>query len=135
MRWLDFLMLLNLFLLIVAAAPPIHAFDSRKLEENTVPGPSDEKCTPCNSSPPPPPPPSPSPPPPALPPPSPPPTPKKPPSKYCPPPPPSFIYITGPPGNLYPVDNDFNDADRTSAAGLPVLIGCWLLGFFLRHVV
>ncbi|GLT36937.1 hypothetical protein SLA2020_112830 [Shorea laevis] len=77
------------------------------------------KCTPsCAHSPPPPspPPPSPPPPPPACPPPPalPPPTPKKPPTGYCPPPPPSFIYITGPPGNLYPIDQDFSGAGRKS---------------------
>ncbi|KAJ9153119.1 hypothetical protein P3X46_026596 [Hevea brasiliensis] len=135
MRLLDFLMLLNFFLLI-AATPPIQALDSRKLDENTVPAPTDQKCAPCTSSPPPPPPPSPCPPPPALPPPAlPPPTPKKPPSSYCPPPPASFIYITGPPGNLYPIDNDFGGADRPTVAGLPFLVGCGLLGFLLRYGV
>ncbi|OAY29220.1 leucine-rich repeat extensin-like protein 6 [Manihot esculenta] len=130
MRWLESLMLLNFFLL-VAAAPPIQALDSRKLDENTAPGSTDQKCTPCTATPPPPPPPSPCPPPPALPPP----TPKKPPSSNCPPPPPSFIYISGPPGNLYPVDNDFSGAGRTTVAGLPALIGCGLLAFLLRYVV
>lgn len=128
MRWFDFLMLLNLLLLVIASAPPIQAVDSRKLDENTVPGSTGEKCIPCTSSPPPPPPP---PPPPVLPPSS----PKKPPSSYCPPPPPSFIYVPGPPGNLYTIDNDFNGAGRTSTMRLPVLIGCALLGFLLRHGV
>lgn len=120
LRWLY-------FLLLITAAP---ATRSGKLDEttSTVPTPTDEKCKPCNPAPPPPPKPVPCPPPPALPPPSP---PKKPPSNYCPPPP-SFIYITGPPGNLYPVDNDFGSAaGRTAAVGLPVLIGCGLLGLLL----
>ncbi|EEF36353.1 mulatexin [Ricinus communis] len=129
-RCLDSMMLLNYFLLvlIISCAAPTLGLDSRKLDETpTVPaGPTDEKCTPCNPTPPPPPPPSPCPPPPALPPPS----PKKPPSSYCPPPPPSFIYITGPPGNLYPIDNDYSDAGRVT--GLPVLIGCGLFGLLLR---
>ncbi|KAJ1418436.1 putative leucine-rich repeat extensin-like protein 6 [Sesbania bispinosa] len=45
----------------------------------------------------------------------PPPSPKKPPSVYCPPPPssPSYQYITGPPGNLYPVDENFSGATPT----------------------
>nr|XP_009776044.1 PREDICTED: chitin-binding lectin 1-like [Nicotiana sylvestris] len=93
---------------------------------------------PCN-------PPSPPPPPPALPPPSPPP-PKKPPSGYCPPPPlppsgggggggyspnppnPQYIYMTGPPGNLYPVDQYFNGAKRTFSSGFSLLIGGFFLG-------
>ncbi|KAJ8769271.1 hypothetical protein K2173_002199 [Erythroxylum novogranatense] len=124
-----------LIFLIVAAVAPIHGLDTRKLDETAVPG-SGEKCAPCNpsppppsSSPPPPPPPlCPPPPPPVLPPPP----PKKlPPSGYCPPPPASFIYITGPPGELYPVDNDFSGAKR--GCGLsPVLVVCGLLGFFVR---
>lgn len=73
--------------------------------------------------------PPPSPPPPALPPPSPPPpAPKKqpPPSNYCPPPPsgggqyppnPPYIYINGPPGNLYPVDQYYSGSGRSSSAG------------------
>lgn len=75
----------------------------------------------------------PPPPPPALPPPPPPP-PKKPPTPSCPPPPggsswptvptpPSqYIYITGPPGNLYPVDQYFSGAARSFAVGLPMLL-------------
>ncbi|KAF7827686.1 leucine-rich repeat extensin-like protein 2 [Senna tora] len=116
-------MALNLILLmILCTISPLKALDlSRKLDEASN---GQEKCTPCGdtySSPPPPPPP-------AIPPPSPPPpAPKKPPTQYCPPPPASFIYITGPPGNLYPVDENFNGASRRGfAAAVPALVA--LLG-------
>lgn len=79
--------------------------------------------------------PTPSPPPPALPPPPPPPPKKKPPSNYCPPPPsggggggqyppnPPYIYINGPPGNLYPVDPYYSGSGRSLSTGLmPFLI-------------
>uniref|UniRef100_A0A2P2QLK1 Nutrient reservoir n=1 Tax=Rhizophora mucronata TaxID=61149 RepID=A0A2P2QLK1_RHIMU len=126
-------------LLTSAVIGPIHGFDSRKLDDTTAPGPAGEKCSPCSTSPPPPPPSSPPPPPvcpppppPALPPPElPPPPPKKSPSRYCPPPPPSYIYMTGPPGNLYPIDNNFGGAGRGSAVGWPVLIGCGFLGLLV----
>ncbi|CAK7326725.1 unnamed protein product [Dovyalis caffra] len=122
---------------IVLFSMQVHGLDSRKLDETPVPGPTEEKCSPCNPSPPPPSPPPPilCPPPPSPPPPVlPPPTPKKPPSgSNCPPPPPpsSFIYMTGPPGNLYPIDNSFGAASRP-AVGLQVLIGCGLFGLFVR---
>ncbi|PRQ40911.1 hypothetical protein RchiOBHm_Chr4g0441241 [Rosa chinensis] len=98
-----------------------------------------EKCGSCATpSPPPPSPPPPSqcPPPPALPPPTPvlpPPSPKNPPpsTSYCPPPPSSLIYITGPPGQLYPVDQDFNGAHGVrNSVGLPILLGLGLLVFW-----
>ncbi|KAJ4843393.1 hypothetical protein Tsubulata_013296 [Turnera subulata] len=128
---------LFLLLLISSMMATIQGLETRKLDDVTVPGDGStngEKCTPCNPSPPPPSPPPPAqplcppPPPPALPPPA----PKKPPSGYnnCPPPP-SFIYITGPPGNLYPVDNDFGGAPGRKLMGLPVLIGCGLVGLLL----
>ncbi|XAR72258.1 hypothetical protein NMG60_11018839 [Bertholletia excelsa] len=116
---------------ITAIATPITGLVSRKLDESTVTGTPDPsmKCgsCPCNnpcaqSSPPPPPP--------ALPPPPPPP-PKMPPTQYCPPPPcppSSYIYITGPPGNLYPIDTYFSGSSRIVAVGLPVLIGFGLAG-------
>ncbi|XP_031388786.1 formin-like protein 16 [Punica granatum] len=119
---------------LVCSAPVISGSDTRKLDE-TVPG--AEKCSPCTGAPPPPPPPSPCPPPPALPPPPPPalppptpPPPKKPPSgQYCPPPPPSsYIYITGPPGSLYPIDQDFNGAYQIVSSQFVFLIGIGLLG-------
>ncbi|XP_015895468.3 leucine-rich repeat extensin-like protein 3 [Ziziphus jujuba] len=121
-------MVVNLFVVLIAiASTPINGLDSRKLDE--VPAPGGEKCAPCTQYPPPspsPPPPSP-PPPPASPPPSPP-SPKKPPTQYCPPPPSSFLYITGPPGNLYPVDGDFNGATKKNLVmGLPFLVGFGLL--------
>ncbi|KAA8529065.1 hypothetical protein F0562_033447 [Nyssa sinensis] len=125
-----FLKLLTLISVVTILATPIYSLNPRKLDESTVPGTPDlgSKCTtcsPCNEckqSPPPPPPPSP-------PPPSPPPPPKKPPSQYCPPPPsPSLIYMTGPPGNLYPVDPYFSAAGRNFAAWLPLLVCCGLMG-------
>ncbi|XP_062111076.1 sulfated surface glycoprotein 185-like [Humulus lupulus] len=118
-------------LLVISAVSALHMVngldESRKLDETpAVPtGSTDEKCTPCTQYP--------SPPPPSPPPPSPPPSPKKPPSPatpYCPPPPSSFLYITGPPGELYPIDPDFtNDAGKSISsfkARLPVLIGSGL---------
>ncbi|KAG7031461.1 hypothetical protein SDJN02_05501, partial [Cucurbita argyrosperma subsp. argyrosperma] len=93
-----------------------HGFlSSKKLDESTGGDDPRVKCTPCTHNPPPPPPP-----------------PKKPSPAYCPPPPPppsSFIYILGPPGNLYPIDRDFAGADRRrvvvelSAVALFGLIG------------
>ncbi|KAG4158891.1 hypothetical protein ERO13_D02G144800v2 [Gossypium hirsutum] len=115
---------LTISFLIATVAYPIDALESRKLDESTVPGDQGIKCTPsCVQSPPPPSPPPPSPPPPS-PPALPPPTPKKSPSQYCPPPPspPSFIYITGPPGNLYPIDQNFGAASRKFEVGLLALV-------------
>lgn len=132
------------FLLFFVVATPItNGLNSRKLDE------TENKCggcpcdKPCN----PPSPPPPSPPPPSLPPPSPPP-PKKPPSGYnCPPPPYSgggggggggenvpyapnsqYIYMTGPPGDLYPVDHDVGGAKRSFSSGFSLLIGGFFLG-------
>ncbi|XP_015072984.1 chitin-binding lectin 1-like [Solanum pennellii] len=118
----------------------------RKLDEANIVN----KCgscpcnNPCNtpSPPPPPPPPVPSPPP-----------PKKPPSSvYCPPPPPpseggagggsgggggyspnppsdaQYIYMNGPPGNLYPVDQYFNGAKSCFSSGFSLLISGFFLG-------
>ncbi|XP_054810747.1 extensin-like [Prosopis cineraria] len=131
---------MNLFLLVIICvvytAPLLAAaVETRKLDDTTVPATpnSGQKCTPCdNNSPPPSPPyyPSPPPPPPSPPPPpptyyySPPPPKKTPPSQDCPPPPSSILYITGPPGNLYPVDENFNGASRRSfGSALPLLAG------------
>ncbi|KAE8710278.1 extensin-like [Hibiscus syriacus] len=130
-----FLPSVTIFFVITTFAYPINGLESRKLDESTVPGDQGVKCTPSCIQSPPPPPPSPPPacpPPPALPPP----TPKKPPTQYCPPPPvppspPSYIYITGPPGNLYPTDQSFGGADRNVAVGLLALVSglFLLLGF------
>ncbi|KAG5023549.1 hypothetical protein JHK85_019891 [Glycine max] len=104
------ILVLNFFLvLICSTSSSVNGVESRKLDETPVPATNgtEEKCGSCGGTT------YPSPPPPVLPPPSPPPpSPKKqPPSQYCPPPPPSsFIYITGPPGNLYPVDENFSGA-------------------------
>ncbi|CAK8570357.1 unnamed protein product [Lathyrus sativus] len=128
-----------LLLVCVTNTLPIKALEARKLVE---------KCTPCGDNPissPPPiiynsPPPIvyyPSPPPPSPPPPivyysPPPPSPKKSPSSNCPPPPSApYIYMTGPPGNLYPVDVNYSGsgatpAGRGSFAGFLPLLVCLL---------
>ncbi|GMI70863.1 hypothetical protein HRI_000755600 [Hibiscus trionum] len=122
---------MTIFFVIATVAYPTNGLESRKLDESTVlPGDQGVKCTPsCIQSPPPPPLPSR---PPACPPP---PAPKKPPpTQYCPPPPPVppsppyYIYITGPPGSLYPIDQNFGGADRNVAVGLLALVsGLFLL--------
>lgn len=136
-----------LFLMVLVASTQITNGLNipRKLDEGNI----ENKCggCPCNNPcnpptfPPPPPPP-------ALPPPPPP--KKPPPSGYCPPPPlpPSeggggggsgggyspnppnsqYIYMNGPPGNLYPVDQYFNGAKRDFSSGFSLLIGGFLLG-------
>nr|KYP60925.1 hypothetical protein KK1_023346 [Cajanus cajan] len=121
-------MTLNLVLVfaLVCFTSSVNGVGSRKLDETQVPSTNgtEVKCGPCGTN-------YPSPPPPAIPPPSPPPpSPKKPSPQYCPPPPSpsSFIYITGPPGNLYPVDENFNGAfsrRRSFAAAVlsPLLVG------------
>ncbi|KAI6686089.1 hypothetical protein NL676_032002 [Syzygium grande] len=120
--------------LVLATAIPIRGLNSRKLDDTSAPG--SDKCGSCSQSPPPPPPPAPYPPPPPAPcppPPRPPPYPHKKPPPCCPvlpppPPPSSYIYITGPPGSLYPIDQSFNGAGRSSTAGVPLLVGLGLLG-------
>lgn len=124
------LVYLLMAMVIFSSPNPVTGSGTRKLDETPSGG---EKCSPCTQNPPPPPPPSPCPPPP-----SPPPPPKKPPSPpspsspYCPPPPAPFIYVTGPPGDLYPVDQDFNYNGAAKSgpilAGLPILVACGLLG-------
>nr|AFK48137.1 unknown [Lotus japonicus] len=122
------IMALNLILMLLY----ITAVESRKLDETPMPAVNgtDEKCAPCGYT-------SPPPPSPAIPPPSPPPpSPKKPPSPstvYCPPPPApsssSYIYITGPPGELYPIDTNFSGANHKShhrSFFLPLLIGLFI---------
>ncbi|XWS69317.1 hypothetical protein CRYUN_Cryun04dG0168900 [Craigia yunnanensis] len=119
---------LTIFFVIATVAYPINGLESRKLDESTVPGDQGVKCTPsCIQSPPPPSPPPPCPPPPS-PPALPPPTPKKSPTQYCPPPPspPSFTYITGPPGELYPIDQYFGGANRNLEVGLLALVSGFL---------
>ncbi|RVW16948.1 chitin-binding lectin 1 [Vitis vinifera] len=125
------LKLLTVFLVVAAIATPVNGSNSRKLDESPASGSPDAgvKCggcsscqNPCNQSPPPPPPPSPPPP------------PKKPRAPYCPPPPPppaSFLYVTGPPGTLYPIDQDYGGAGRNFMVGLPILAGCGLLNLLL----
>ncbi|KAF3967361.1 hypothetical protein CMV_008627 [Castanea mollissima] len=131
-RWL-----LNLFLVIVVFTIPGSADEKcSSCTQDSPPPPLPPQCSTCTqSSPPPPspspPPPSPPPPSPCPPPPSPPPTPKKPPTQECPPPPSppaSLVYVTGPPGTLYPIDENFNGGSQNSATLLPVLVSYGLLG-------
>ncbi|XP_047159119.1 extensin-like [Vigna umbellata] len=126
----------TLILVLICVTTPINGEESRKLDETTN---GNEKCSPCEggSTPSPPiieylsPPPPiiyPSPPPPSPPPPylyssPPPPSPKKPPSSYCPPPPSSaYLYMTGPPGDLYPVDENFSGASPNRHQNLAVYL-------------
>ncbi|KAM3693537.1 hypothetical protein ACJW31_08G175000 [Castanea mollissima] len=138
-RWLQ-----NLFLVIVVFTIPGSADEKcSACTQNSPPPPPPlpPQCSTCTqSSPPPPslpcpPPPSPPPPPPlpCPPPPSPPlplpcPPPPPKPTEDCPPPPASMMYITGPPGNLYHIDQDFNGGSQNSATVLPLLVSCGLLG-------
>ncbi|KAL1807690.1 hypothetical protein ACET3Z_024680 [Daucus carota] len=112
---------------------PAHGSDHpRKLQEGSVPvDPNGAiKCgscpscnAPCTQSPPP----------------SPPPPPKaKKPSKSnpnCPPPPSSYIYMTGPPGNLYPVDPNYSGASRNLLPGRSLLAGCGFLSFLALKIM
>ncbi|KAJ8570239.1 hypothetical protein K7X08_006816 [Anisodus acutangulus] len=114
-------------LFFVVAVPITNGLNSRKLDEG------ESKCggCPCNKPCIPPPPPK-----------------KKPPSGYnCPPPPPysggggsenvpyppnsQYIYMTGPPGDLYPVDHNFNGAKRSLSTGFSLLISGFFFGFLL----
>ncbi|CAI8618491.1 unnamed protein product [Vicia faba] len=118
-------MILNLILMFFyITVSLINNVESRKLDEITVPttNGTDVKCAPsCGGyAPPPPPPPQNCPPPPSPPPPS----PKKPPSQNCPPPPSpsSYIYITGPPGNLYPIDENFSGVNHRHHRSFAVIL-------------
>ncbi|KAK4430296.1 hypothetical protein Salat_1330300 [Sesamum alatum] len=109
--------------------------NSRKLDDESPPD-LDNKCgsCPCNS---------PCIPLPSPPPPSPPPPPKNPQPSNCPPPPsgqnppsrpsPPYIYVNGPPGNLYPVYPYNSGHSRSFSMGIiPFLISSsilWLLAF------
>lgn len=104
----------------------INASDSssnRKLEEDPI------KCISCLQNPPPP-----SPPPPSLscPPPPPPPSPPK--KSYCPPPPSTYLYMTGPPGELYPVDMQFGAAAGKSFTVVKILglLTLGVMGFLMN---
>lgn len=114
--------------IFIAIAFPmmINALDSpaaRKLDEEPI------KCTPCLQKPPPPP--SPPPPSPSCPPPPRPPSPPK--KSYCPPPPSTYIYMTGPPGELYPVDQQFGEAAAMSLGVVKIsgLIAFGVMGFLM----
>ncbi|XP_022989990.1 leucine-rich repeat extensin-like protein 3 [Cucurbita maxima] len=126
------LLFLTLLLLI---SPSSSSAAVRRLDDTPVsatPADPTVKCSPCEQNPPSPPPPPvyPSPPPPSPPPPdvvvyySPPPPKKDHKNNDCPPPPsPNFMYITGPPGDLYPIDQNYNAAARrlVSAAASAVI--------------
>lgn len=121
MAKLKILHFITIFLAMISTmAQSQEETNSRKLQE--TPPDLENKCggCPCNNpcNPPP------SPPPPALPPPP----PKKkqpPPSNDCPPPPsggqyppnPPYIFINGPPGNLYPVDPFYSGSGRSFYSG------------------
>ncbi|KGN51515.1 leucine-rich repeat extensin-like protein 6 [Cucumis sativus] len=134
---LKFLLFLN-FLLLISPSSALTSVTVRRLDDTTTPTDPNVKCAPCEQNPPSPPPPVvyPSPPPPSPPPPDvvpyyspPPPKKKEPKSPNCPPPPsPSFMYITGPPGDLYPIDQGYNAAGRRSAA---TVVGVVLAGLLL----
>ncbi|XP_022155381.1 acrosin-like [Momordica charantia] len=109
--------ILNLLLILSINVVTIHGLISSNKLDGSTGGDSTVKCTPCTRYNPPPPPPPP---------------PKKPPSSYCPPPPPppsSFIYMLGPPGNLYPIGQDFAGGRRRVAVELPVVALLGLMGF------
>ncbi|KAL8196409.1 hypothetical protein R6Q57_024704 [Mikania cordata] len=132
-----FRIMVSMILVAAVVTHTIKAVNPRKLDDTTVVGsPNDEvKCgtcpcgTTCYTSPPPPPPPSPPPPPP----------PKKQtptPGGNCPPPPysggggkapPNYIYIAGPPGDLYPIVQSVSAACRSFTAAL-LLVTSGLLG-------
>ncbi|XP_044489641.1 leucine-rich repeat extensin-like protein 6 [Mangifera indica] len=119
----------KVFIFVAVFVSQVNGLTARKLEESSTGGDQGDTCTTsCVESPPPPSPPLPLPPPLELPPPPPkkPKKPKTPPTQYCPPPP-SFIYITGPPGNLYPIDSGFNGGEKASAASLLIFISSGLL--------
>ncbi|KAI3744399.1 hypothetical protein L1987_57479 [Smallanthus sonchifolius] len=127
---------------LVAAAAPIKGMNRRLDNTTKVPydSPDDQiKCggCPCNNpcyttSPPPPPP---SPPPPKIPTPT--------PVLNCPPPPtgsggsglasPGYIYITGPPGDLYPVNPYFSGSHRNFWAAPPLLVVFVILGMLIVY--
>ncbi|KAL7606612.1 hypothetical protein Lser_V15G15010 [Lactuca serriola] len=133
--------------MVVASAPVKGMNLDDTTSTTTVSGGSPEdliKCggCPCNNpcyitSPPPPPPPTP----PLTPPPPPPPKmPSPTPGLNCPPPPtgggyalgpPSYIYITGPPENLYPVNQYFSGAHRNFWAAPPLLVMLGFLGVLI----
>ncbi|KAL9679849.1 hypothetical protein QQ045_017720 [Rhodiola kirilowii] len=111
--------------IITAAANQIQ---QRKLLDETPTG--EIKCggcsscsNPCAQSPPPP---SPPPPPPSP--------PKKPPTVNCPPPPAPYIYITGPPSDLYPVDPYYYGSAGRLTAGFVAFVssvfGLFVVGFW-----
>ncbi|KAK1437668.1 hypothetical protein QVD17_03464 [Tagetes erecta] len=118
-----------LLILVLIISPPIKA----SIDDTTPGSPNDEiKCgtcpcgTTCYASPPPP---VPSPPPP-----SPPPPPKKQSPTNCPPPPshggqapPNYIYITGPPGDIYPVVQSVNGGLRFFTVPPSVVVAFGLL--------
>ncbi|KAL7110697.1 hypothetical protein ACP275_05G041700 [Erythranthe tilingii] len=138
---------LKLFYFTIFIIATLSMVNSRNLDELTPDPDLQNKCgsCPCNNpcaNPPP------SPPPPSLPPPPPPPAPKKPPpTTNCPPPPygggggggggqyppnPPYIYINGPPGNLYPVDPFYSGSGRSfDSAGLMLIGGALLLSWLI----
>ncbi|KAL5723455.1 hypothetical protein ACHQM5_006855 [Ranunculus cassubicifolius] len=122
--------LLVVVVVFLMVAAKIQGLNTEKKDGDLVPGGdgSGIKCTacsscenPCGQKPPPPPP-------------SPPPPPKTPSKNYCPPPPAPYIYITGPPGNLYPFDPYYKSAATGNFLQLGIMFSGSLLCFlvFLR---
>uniref|UniRef100_A0A7N0UCQ9 Uncharacterized protein n=1 Tax=Kalanchoe fedtschenkoi TaxID=63787 RepID=A0A7N0UCQ9_KALFE len=115
------------FSLLIQSPVIISSQQLRKLDETPT---GEIKCggcsscsNPCAQSPPPP---SPPPPPPSP--------PKKPPTVKCPPPPAPYIYITAPPGDLYPVDPYYYGSAGRAAVGLVAFVssvfGLLVVGFW-----
>lgn len=136
-NWHKLVMVLSIAAIVV---PSINdSTNQRKLDDTSIKC-GCSSCNPCYVSPPPPPPSLPPPPPSCPPPPvmvQPPPPPKKPPtpSLNCPPPPlipfAPFIYVPGPPGNLYPIDNNYSGSRRSLSVGSPAAVICGLVGVFM----
>ncbi|KAF8098674.1 hypothetical protein N665_0261s0039 [Sinapis alba] len=116
-------LVVTIFMMAITFPIMINALDSsaaRKLEDEPI------KCTPCLQKSPPPPP-SPPPPSPSCPPPPQPPSPAK--KSYCPPPPSTYIYMTGPPGELYPVDQQFGKSSKVVKISGLIVFG--VMGFLM----
>ncbi|CAO2829954.1 unnamed protein product [Amaranthus hypochondriacus] len=120
---------ITIFFLVISFL--ITKIESRNLDEvleSSDPSIKCGGCSPCGHpscySPPPPPPPSP-----------PPPKKQSGTTPYCPPPPPSppsgagFVYITAPPGDLYPVDVNYSASYKNLVAAINIFIG--FIGFLI----
>ncbi|XP_056694364.1 sulfated surface glycoprotein 185 [Spinacia oleracea] len=122
-------------LLVLIFIAPINGFDETGSSDSSI---KCGGCSPCGNpscylSPPPPPSPLPPPPPPK----------KKPISSYCPPPPSStgtgsgsgFVYMTAPPGELYPVVQNYSGSPPNLAAVINSFLGFVCLGLLIIFMV